>query len=84
MSSLMTDGIPYEKPRLLDVEQPLKSCPWCKNEVQAVRDFATCDGALLWEDWHIYHRCKMFGPMKSGKFDTEADAIAAWNRRANG
>ena len=60
------------------MSETLKPCPFCGGEVQLVRDYATSDGKLLWEDWHIFHRCAVFGAMKSPPYESPEIAKRIW------
>ena len=64
----MTDRIPYEKPRLLDV---IKPCPFCGAIGARVKRSGR------W-GWFVSCQCAAVGPSS----ETREAAIAAWNRRA--
>lgn len=65
----------YEKPRLLDVEQPIKSCPFCggNGHINATH---FVDGTHSW--WVKCIACHA----ESAVYRDCGEAIAAWNRRA--
>ena len=67
----------------------LKPCPFCGGEAEVTRNYYTVQDITLWQV-----RCKTRPyAVDEGKqcytmdsfilFDTEAEAIEAWNRRAN-
>ena len=72
----------YEKPRLLDVEQPLKSCPWCNSTHGTYYEGRQTCTRTEWRVVHDTERCGI--RIETEWFPSKAEAVAAWNRRANG
>ena len=61
----------------------LKPCPFCGGKALVIRDYCTSYNICVFEDFYVGHWCKLFPTrMVTKKFATEAEAIAAWNRRA--
>lgn len=60
----------------MDREIELKRCPFCGNTatVEEVRDY---DGSMVWEV-----SCDACSNAIDWSFETEAEAIEAWNRRS--
>lgn len=55
----------------------LKPCPFCGGKAGTVRRWQSGDGTGK----DIWIRCENCG-METIRYDTDEDAIAAWNRRA--
>lgn len=53
----------------------LKPCPFCGGKV-----IVEPDEGWYWE-WHIFHDVEGCPLGRSRHFETEEEAIAAWNRR---
>lgn len=79
----------YEKPRLLDVEQPeLLPCPWCGGTPllkQARNQFEVTGRHRWYDEWWYIECCNpecdarpLIYPRPS-----KQSTIAAWNRRAD-
>lgn len=88
----MTEGIPYEKPRLLEPTMTkLLPCPFCGRKAHVIQAEKPLYSHIHKEGWYVecdYCYVSMGLDFLSdnasmGAFATEADAIAAWNRRAD-
>lgn len=59
----------------------LKPCPFCGGEARTTMNYCTIDGQLEWESFAIIHECQIVGRLCTHYFDTEAEAVEAWNTR---
>lgn len=60
----------------LEAEEELRSCPFCGSEAELVHPLSK--GYALDRYFVVCKACRA----ASTRYNTEADAIAAWNRRA--
>lgn len=60
----------------------LKPCPFCGGVAWTITNSTVSGGKVVGVVYGVMHKCDEFGTLFSRKYDTEADAIAAWNHRA--
>lgn len=61
----------------------LKPCPWCGRVPEIIRNRTIVSGEVKHQEFYAFHPCRYIGSIETWKRDTEAEAIEAWNRRAN-
>ena len=69
---------------MVSTADELLSCPFCGGKAFVVRDYCMSGNVVVFEDFYVGHWCDLFPfRMTTKKFATEAEAISAWNRRAD-